>query len=92
MERDLILNAVRRITAALIAHDAPGFSSPTQLAQLSVADPRVAFFLNMPKTERARVLTAMLDGDAGHEFRRELTRWIVQVLSVERLVPQAYEV
>lgn len=82
--------ASRRITAALIAHDAPGFSPPPQLAQLSVADPRVAFFLNMPKTERVRVLTAMLDGDAGHEFRRELTRWIVQVLSVERLVPQAY--
>lgn len=82
--------ASRRITAALIAHDAPDFSPPPQLAQLSVADPRVAFFLNLPKTERVRVLTAMLDGDAGHEFRRELTQWIVQGLSVERLVPQAY--
>jgi ubiquinone biosynthesis protein len=80
----------RRITAALMARDALGSSPPPQLAPLSLADPRLAVFLNMPKPERVRVLTAMLDGDAGHQFRRELTQWIVQALNVERLVPQAY--
>jgi len=83
-------HATSRITAAPTALTAVGTPPPPQLAPLSVADPRVAFFLSMPKTERVRVLTAMLEGDAGHGFRRELTRWLVQVLSVERLVPQAY--
>jgi len=44
----------------------------------------------MSNVERTRALTAMLDGAAGQKFRQEVTGWIVQGLSVKRLVPQAY--
>jgi ubiquinone biosynthesis protein len=79
-----------RIAAFRVARDAQGSSPLPQLAQLSVSDSQVAFLLRMPKAERAHVLTAMLDGASGPEFRREAARRIVQGLSVDRLVPQAY--
>lgn len=80
----------RRVTAVRVGSDAHSSAPSVQLAQLSVSDPRLAFLLNMPKVERSHALTAMLDGAAGPELRREVARRIVQELSVERLVPQAY--
>lgn len=82
--------ASSRVTAAPIAGNAIGASSLRQRTRSSLTDPRLAIFLSMSNAERAHALTAMLDGAAGQEFRQEVTRWIVQQLSVERLVPQAY--
>ena len=61
-----------------------------QLTQPSWSDPRVALFLRMPSAERTNVLTAILQSDAGSEFRQEASRWVSQALSVKRLVPEVY--
>ncbi len=82
--------ASSRATAAQIASNAIGSSPSGQFSGLSITDPRLAIFLSMSNVERTRALTAMLDGDAGPKFRQEVTSWIVQRLSVERLVPQTY--
>ena len=56
----------------------------------SWSDPRVALFLRMPAAERINALTAILQSDAGSEFRQEASRWVSQALSVKRLVPEVY--
>ncbi len=61
-----------------------------QLTQLSRSDPRVALFLRVPGAERINVLTAILQSDAGNDFRQEASRWVSQALSVKRLVPEVY--
>lgn len=60
------------------------------LTQLSASDPRVAVFLAMPTAARTNALIAILESVGGENFRQEASRWIVQALSVERLVPQQY--
>jgi len=82
--------ASSRVIAAPIAGHAIASSPLPNLARFSLTDPRLTIFLSLSNPERAAALSAMLDGAAGHELRREVARWIVQQLSVERLVPQAY--
>ncbi len=82
--------ASSRVTATPIATPAVGAPPRPQLTRLPLADPRLAIFLHMSSAQRTDALTAMLEGVAGHEFRREVVHWIVQLLSVERLVPQTY--
>ena len=82
--------ASSRATAAQIASNAIGSSRSSQFSGLSITDPRLAVFLSMSNVERTRALTAMLDGATGPKVRQEVTSWIVQRLSVERLVPQTY--
>lgn len=82
--------APSRAPAVQIASTAIDSSPSGPFSGLSIADPRLAVFLSMSNVERTRALAAMLDGAAGHQFRQEVTSWIVQRLSVERLVPQAY--
>ena len=65
-------------------------SSADHLPQMSVGDPRVALFLQMPPAERTKALAAMLEGAAGRQFRQQASQWVVQMLSVKRLVPQVY--
>jgi len=77
-------------TADPIASNAIGSPPSGQVSGLSITDPRLAIFLSMSNAERTRALTAMLGGNAGEKFRQEVTGWIVQRLSVERLVPQTY--
>jgi hypothetical protein len=60
------------------------------LTQLSASDPRMAIFLAMPTAARTNALIAILESAAGENFRQEASRWIVQALSVERLVPPQY--
>jgi ubiquinone biosynthesis protein len=66
------------------------YSLLDRLRQLSRTDPRVALFLQMPRTDRVKALTAILDGAGSQEFRQQASQWIVQALSVKRLVPEAY--
>ncbi|MGA8875065.1 MAG: AarF/UbiB family protein [Candidatus Korobacteraceae bacterium] len=82
--------ASSRATAAQIASNAISSSRSSQFSGLSITDPRLAVFLSMSNVERTRALTAMLDGATGPKVRQEVTSWIVQRLSVERLVPQTY--
>jgi ubiquinone biosynthesis protein len=82
--------ASSRAAAGQIARNAVGSSSPPQLTRFSLTDPRLVIFLQMSNSQRISALTAMLDGVAGREYRREIMHWIVQGLSVERLVPQTY--
>jgi ubiquinone biosynthesis protein len=50
----------------------------------------MAIFLAMPTAARTNALVAILESAAGENFRQEASRWIVQALSVERLVPPQY--
>ncbi len=61
-----------------------------QFSRLSFRDPRVAFFLQLPSAERTGALAAMLDGPGGQNLREEASGWVVQALSVKRLVPEHY--
>ena len=60
------------------------------LTQLSESDPRMAVFLAMPAPARTNAITTILESIGGENFRQEASRWIVQALSVERLVPTQY--
>lgn len=60
------------------------------LTQLSLSDPRMAVFLQLASADRTNALTAILQSAAGQNFRQEASRWIVQALSVKRLVPEHY--
>ena len=82
--------ASSRTAAAPTARNATGALPASRVAPWSLLDPQVSLFLHLSKADRVRTLTAMLDGAAGREFRRDLTRCIVEALSVERLVPHAY--
>jgi len=63
--------------------------SPAQITSV-FDDPRLAILRSLPSAARVQALATLLDGDRGREFRAEASRMVVEALSVERLVPQAY--
>jgi ubiquinone biosynthesis protein len=88
-----MLLAMKQASTYATAHDGRdrGRRSFTDhLATMSLSDPRVAVFLAMPTTARIDALIAILESAGGENFRQEASRWIVQALAVERLVPQQY--
>ena len=50
----------------------------------------MAVFLQLAGPDRTKALAAILESPAGGAFRLEVSRWVAQALSVERLVPEAY--
>jgi len=71
-------------------HGKPASSFSDYPAQALRNDPRVAVFLQMPRSERTRALTAILESAAGAGFRQQASRSIADALSVKRLVPAQY--